>query len=133
MKKTIVIVQGVIRSGDKYLVMRRAVGQKYSSGKWEFPAGKPKDRETMEDALIREIKEETGMSLEPREKILHGMSLEEHDIIVVSYTCESANRDVTMSHEHTDFAWSDMAGVKKMDISNITADTIRIMEGRNVP
>jgi len=131
MKKTIVIVQGVIENNGKYLVMKRTEGQKYSSGKWEFPAGKPKDRETMEDALVREIIEETGIVVEPTKKILHEMKLEEHDIIVVSYLCKSAGHDVTMSHEHTDLAWSDLEGIKKMDISNITIGTIEIMEGSN--
>ena len=41
------------------LITRRRAGT-HLSGLWEFPGGKPEPGERLEDALVREIKEELG-------------------------------------------------------------------------
>jgi A/G-specific adenine glycosylase len=61
-------VVGILRKNQKYLIQKRP-----SSGLladlWEFPGGKRKDGETLEEALRREIKEELGADVR-KEKFL---------------------------------------------------------------
>lgn len=57
MGKIIDIAAAVIKKNSLVLVARRAKGE-YLEGKWEFPGGKIELRETPEQCLQRELKEE---------------------------------------------------------------------------
>jgi 8-oxo-dGTP diphosphatase len=45
----------------KILISRRQQGQ-HLAGKWEFPGGKVEENEPLEQAMIRELKEEVGLT-----------------------------------------------------------------------
>lgn len=67
-KKTEVIplrvAVGLIKRKDgKYLLDLRSK-KTVMGGLWEFPGGKIEDNESAEDAIVREIKEETGLDVE---------------------------------------------------------------------
>ena len=55
-----VAVGVLINSKGKFLLTTRPVGKAYA-GYWEFPGGKVEKGETVEDALLRELKEEIGV------------------------------------------------------------------------
>ena len=67
MKKTYALVlRGVLQdSQGRFLLMQRSFQSKGWPGKWEFPGGKVGRGEELTDALIREWKEETGLSVVP--------------------------------------------------------------------
>lgn len=52
----------VIEEEEKLLLTRRAPREKLS-GLWEFPGGKQESHETIEECLIREIKEELDLNV----------------------------------------------------------------------
>jgi 8-oxo-dGTP diphosphatase len=55
------VALGVIRDGGKFLVARRPEGA-HLAGAWEFPGGKLRPGEAPEEALRREVLEETGLT-----------------------------------------------------------------------
>jgi A/G-specific adenine glycosylase len=57
------IAAGVVWRGDRVLITRRKP-EGLLGGLWEFPGGKVLDGETPEAACIREIREETSLSVE---------------------------------------------------------------------
>ncbi|EOS60467.1 mutator mutT protein [Firmicutes bacterium M10-2] len=56
MKKEINVVAAIIKEGNKIFAAQRGYGE-FKDG-WEFPGGKVEKKESLEEALIREICEE---------------------------------------------------------------------------
>jgi len=64
--KTIEVVAAMIQVEDMILVVQRKEDEKaYKSLKWEFPGGKVEEGERPEDAVIREVKEELQLDINP--------------------------------------------------------------------
>ena len=61
--KTVNVVAAVIFDGDRVFATQRGYGP-YKDG-WEFPGGKVEDGETPEEAVVREIREELDVEVEP--------------------------------------------------------------------
>ena len=59
----IVVAVALIDADGRLLVQQRPVG-KAMAGLWEFPGGKVEPEETPEAALVRELREELGISVE---------------------------------------------------------------------
>ena len=58
--KTIHVVCGIITDGQSQLMQCRPKGVRFQ-GFWEYPGGKVEDKETLDEALHREISEELGV------------------------------------------------------------------------
>jgi 8-oxo-dGTP diphosphatase len=54
------VVAAIIESDGKLLVCQRRRGSNFGM-MWEFPGGKKEPRETLEEALARELREELGV------------------------------------------------------------------------
>ena len=61
-RRVIEVVAGLIRSGDRFLACQRPA-DKARGLLWEFPGGKVEPGESGPEALVREIREELGVTL----------------------------------------------------------------------
>ena len=61
MKKTYATVIGIVKLGDKILLLKRTPGRHSSPNKWQPVSGFIGEREAAEDAVLREVEEETGL------------------------------------------------------------------------
>jgi 8-oxo-dGTP diphosphatase len=57
-------VHGIVTHNDRILVLRRAPSVTYKPSHWDLPGGHLANGETFEQCLIREIAEETGLTIE---------------------------------------------------------------------
>ena len=64
--RTIEVVAAVICEEGKILATQRGYGD--FEGLWEFPGGKIEKNESQEEALVREIKEELGCTININKK-----------------------------------------------------------------
>lgn len=57
------VTAAIIKNNDKYLICQRNSDDECSL-LWEFPGGKLEERETLEECIIREIKEELELDIQ---------------------------------------------------------------------
>lgn len=70
-KLHIVAVTAVVRNPEgNYLVLKRHPREKAFPEHYCFPGGKVEGGESIEEALAKEVKEETGLSLKPGKVLL---------------------------------------------------------------
>lgn len=76
-------------------------------GPWELPGGRIAENEAVGDGLRREIREETGLSARVGDPVYTAAWRNDADEgrFVVVYRCQAESREVTLSHEHDDWAW----------------------------
>lgn len=102
------VVAAALQNPDgKFLLQKRPVG-KPMAGLWEFPGGKVEDGETPESALIRELEEELGISvditsLEP--VAFASEPLDGRHLLLLLYHC-STWEGTPESRESTELVWT---------------------------
>ena len=99
------IVSGIVTNGGEYLVLKRSLDA-CSPGEWEFVSGFIEKKESPEQAVLREVREETGLA---------GKILRSYRPIVIfgtndtylfrPYLIEVMSRDVLLSEEHIEMKW----------------------------
>ncbi|EJL89800.1 nucleoside triphosphate hydrolase [Pantoea sp. RIT-PI-b] len=61
--KHLQVAVGIIRNTDRQIFLAQRAASSYMANKWEFPGGKIEQDETAEQALKRELMEETGIDV----------------------------------------------------------------------
>ncbi len=117
-----VVVKAVILNHDlhKNLFIRRTPDDMEG---WEGAGGKAEDGESLEEAVCREVLEETGLVVTP-ERFLYA-SLDEIDgkkIIFVVYLCCTSEEKVILSSEHTEYRWTDKSECRELLWGGIARD-----------
>ena len=119
MVKTNFIVTGVVSCKNKILLLKRSPTAKTYPNKWSFCSGYPKEFESAEDAVLREIFEETGLKCRIKKTgkpvIVFDKKINRIWIIAV-YLCEANNDKIKISDENADFEWVKRGEIKKYDL-----------------
>lgn len=105
--KMVVVVKGVIVNGGNVLIVQRASDDEVGSGTWECVGGKVDFGEDLEQALVREIQEEVGLTVSV-ERILYATTFKtdpSRQVVLLTYLCRSKGRAVILSEEHSNFSW----------------------------
>lgn len=96
---------------NKILYLKRADGALFEPGKWGPPAGKIESNETPENGAIRELFEETGISLKSSFDIqlVHSLYVRKPKVEYIFHQFRvqlDQIPDVCLSNEHQDFKWA---------------------------
>ena len=90
-----VVAAALIRA-DGHVLMQRRRQDAMHGGLWEFPGGKVQRQETAEQALIREIREELAVTLDPADISPHTFSSDpaqppqmREPYVILLYTCRN--------------------------------------------
>ncbi len=112
MKVIIEVTAAIIKNEQNEFLICQRPGGKNCELLWEFPGGKQEPDETLEQCLVREIKEELNIEIEVRKKyddIYHEyMELEELQtdkvIHITFFECVITCGKITVK-EHNDIKW----------------------------
>ncbi|MCK4927261.1 MAG: NUDIX domain-containing protein [Candidatus Aenigmarchaeota archaeon] len=115
--KTYAAVVGIIKFDDKILLLKRNGKRTTSPNLWQGVSGALKEREAAEDAVLREVKEETGLDgrIVKAGEIID-VSDEFGRWIVIPFLVSVDSDDVRIDeNEHTEFRWVSPADVDDFD------------------
>lgn len=97
----------IINSEEKVLMIRT---YKWSN-KWGIPGGKIKTDETSHNALVREVKEETGLDVHDVEFVMVHDCIQSQEFykpahfLLLNYTAHTRSNSVTLNEEADEFRW----------------------------
>ena len=127
--KQIEVVAAIICKGGAFLASQRGYGE--FEGLWEFPGGKIETGETHEMAILREIKEELGVSINV-EKFL---CTTEYDypsfhLTMHCYVCSIKSGDIVL-REHKSALWLTTETVDDVEWLPADKSVVEILRQKN--
>lgn len=117
-----VAVKAIIEHDGKVLILRESEKDTNAkSGQWGAPGGRLVPGESMNEALEREVQEETGLQIE----ILRPLHIDEWrptvknkqlQIIGLFLACTTDTSNVTINDEHDEYRWIDQEELEELDV-----------------
>jgi len=111
--KTQIVLTGILRDKDLFLIVKRNENDNLYPGAWEFPGGHLEDGETIKEGLKRELLEEIGFTDEFNPRITHyydeiksknGKLIYNLEIDFI-INVDRSNLEIKLSNEHSEYKW----------------------------
>ena len=135
MSNTIGVGVGALIFNDqgKILLAQRGPKARNEQGKWEIPGGKVEYGEKLEEAIVREVLEETGVVVRVKKLLKisdHILSAEKQHWVSPTYICEivSGTPSIQEPEKSTQLGWFTLAEAKKLDLAEVTKQDIQFLE-----
>lgn len=118
-KKIIVALKAIIYTEDgKILTIRRSATAGRRALTWDLSGGNLEFGEELEDSILREIKEETGIEVEKLSILGTSVGFDSPDAfrVTIGYTAKAKTTNVVLSYEHDDSKWVTLEEFGRLDI-----------------
>ena len=128
--RPIVGVGAVVFDAARVLLVRR--GQEPLKGEWSLPGGAVELGETLEEAVVRELREETGLEVEvgAAVEVLDRIRRDaagrvEYHYVLVDYACTVRGGRLAAGTDAADARWADLAELAALGVSEKAISVIR--------
>jgi 8-oxo-dGTP pyrophosphatase MutT (NUDIX family) len=120
------------KATNRVVLLQRSQNAKFAQGMWDLPVGKSEPGEPITETAVRELREETGLTVKPESlKVAHiiheswGVEAPNGFLTVVfaaqEWTGEPENRE---PHKHAQVCWVD-ADTIPQEVVEATANALR--------
>lgn len=124
-----ITVKGIVVLDKRILLLKRVKPSTDGLGYWELPGGGLEYGETPNQALIRELKEETGLDIIIIKPAYTFTKIRtDYQTVGIGYLCIPKNDHVRLSNEHTDYCFVDVEKAKELLNEEIYNDIIYTIE-----
>lgn len=126
-----IIVKSIIlnKKLKKFLLVQRCTKDSIGANTWENAGGNIENGETPEEAMKREIREETGITDIRIERVAYVTLVDGKKIyLIIAYLCEALTEAVALSDEHQAYIWAD----KKKCMELLPKEIIDDFEKNNI-
>lgn len=116
-KPYIISVYALIRNENgEFLLLRRSENSRTNPGKWDLPGGKVNPDESLKEGVVREVWEETGISIVPGDIAGEvNFELPEKKVIAIVFDGGYVVADVKLSYEHMEYIWISLEKIIGME------------------
>jgi ADP-ribose pyrophosphatase YjhB (NUDIX family) len=119
----------VILDGDNVLLIRRA--SEPLKGQWSLPGGRLELGETVQQAILRETREETGLDVEPLQ-LLGVYDLIDRDetnairyhYLLVDWICTVSGGELRAGDDATEVTWAHRTTLAQYNLADFTLHAI---------
>ena len=129
--KLFVGAKGVVHHDGKILLIREssAYADGSESGKWDMVGGRIDPDERVRDGLLREVKEESGLSVTAGELlgVFDGFPTiqgEKCHVVRLYFLCESSSSEVVLSEDHDEVTWVDPRNIGDLVLMDDIAEML---------
>lgn len=123
----------LINQDGAILILRRT--KPLSNGKivWDIPGGRINPGETTEEALTRELYEETGIHLSKPRELIDAQDIFPYDdlhIVRLTYSCHIDEQPINLSSEHDASVWAKVEELKEYEVDPYINNSIKGLHDR---
>ena len=129
-ERPVVGVGAVVLDGDRVLLVKR--GHEPLKGQWSLPGGGVETGETLEAAIAREVREETGLDVEvgPMVEVLDRIGRDaagivEHHFVLVDFVCRATGGLLRGASDADDAEWVPLDRLTDYGVAAVTVQVIR--------
>jgi len=112
-----IIVKSIIfnKKLNRFLLIQRSTKDDIGANTWENAGGNIECGEVPEEAMKREIREETGLTDIRIERIAYVTLVNgKKPYLIIAYLCETSTETVVLSSEHQAYIWADKKECKEL-------------------
>jgi 8-oxo-dGTP diphosphatase len=118
----------IVHAGRVVLIKR---GKEPLLGRWVVPGGTVEWGESLQDALVREVQEETGLTVRPGElltvfdRIERGPEGTRYHYVILDYLCEWLSGTLVAGSDAQDAAWAAPEDLPAYDLPEKALEVVR--------
>lgn len=111
-----VAVKAVVKNKDnKYLILKKSGVEDVNPNTYDLPGGRIEFGEKLEEAIIREVFEETGLNIIPKNVFNAWTFVKDNNFQLtgIDFLCELIGGQEKLSDEHEEIGWFSLDEIKR--------------------
>ncbi|MBI4636212.1 MAG: NUDIX domain-containing protein [Candidatus Rokubacteria bacterium] len=117
----LVVVAFLIERDGHVLLLRRSPAKDHAPGEWDVGSGRVRQGESPLEAVLREAKEETGLSVDvigPLDTFHFYRGRARAEAVGITFHCRATGGELTVSPEHDEARWVPIEQLLDLDCAD---------------